>query len=423
MSLVPGAPGAAAAAAPAPGGAAAAPAPGPGGAQQQQPDILPPRDVMELYREVMKGVREACKDDFRHDGIEQSVLDTLVQLWTNSLNESRVMHDDGIGRTDRKGNPRAATVQPRAARRRRTEQITAEMKRQLEDIVMLCADAVVTARLTQLLQQHSSAAATMTPMPGSIKILQANGWNGNQFLGRVDGTLLRKVADQLVTYIHKTAEVAPPNTAPLPPGAQLGGAAAAAPAAAAALPAAPGATFAGSVPQLDGAGGVGDDDGPSAKRARYADYSDDDEEEEEQAGQGAAAAAAAAASGSGDGAESDLNSDDDDIEEEDDETTSVILCQYTKRIGRQKTKYTGELQNGVMRLHVPGSTGELGKECEPHTPHHPPHISRYSNGLLAQMPGASQHNLCKREFGAECCGLSVGRYVFGKAKMSLDWGT
>jgi hypothetical protein len=323
-----------------------------------------PRGVQMLYLKVMARLKDACKEDFRSDGIDPSVLDTLLQLWFNSLKETRVMHDDQLGETDRKGQPRQQKIDlPPKPKAKPKEEISAEMKRQLEDIIMLAADAVVTPQLTQLLQQHSTDAMSIRPQLGSVKILQTHGWDGSRFLGRVDGKLLRKLADGLVVYIHRsTTEPAPrplPDAGGAPPGGSTD-----APASATA----PGGTHRGAptasaaaalprIPQTDGAGGTDDDSAtvdPAAKRRRTR-YGEESSEDEEDAEDGAAAAASDGAAG-----ESDLNSDDDDLLEEAEEETSLILCQY-KRVKKSKNKYTLELQNGLMRVFLP-NMGDYGRE-------------------------------------------------------------
>ena len=314
-----------------------------------------PRGVQILYGKVMTRLKDACKEDFRSDGIDASVLDTLLQLWHNSLKETGVMHDDRLGKTDRQGALRKQQMDPPPEPKSKPkEEISSEMKRQLEDIIMLAADAVLTQQLTQLLQQHSTDAMSMRPQPSSVKILQAHGWNGSQFLGRVDGKLLRKLADGLVVYIHRsTTEPAPRALSDaggaLPLATALGGThtGALTASAAAALP---------RIPQVDGAGGTDDDSAtgdPAAKRRRTR-FGEESSEDEEDAEDGAAAASDRAAG------ESDLNSDDDDLLEEAEEETSLILCQY-KRVQKSKNKYTLELQNGFMRVFLP-HMGDYGRE-------------------------------------------------------------
>ena len=322
-----------------------------------------PRGVQHLYFEVIRRLMDACKEDFRNDGIdvgEGSALDMMGKIWYNNLKETKVMHDDGLGATDRKGMKRTVPTRlPPRPRERTRERISAAMKTQIEEVIMLAADAAVTPQLTEKLQQHSSAAMSLRPQPSSVKILQSHGWNGSQFLGRVDGTLLRKMADALVVYLHRDTTEAPDPAIAAAATAQLAAthaAAAAAPpaAAAAAAPAAPGAAAAPApalIPQTDGAGGVGDD-APPAKRTRYGDESSEEEEA------GGAAASGTGASGGGD---AELNSDDDDLLVEEEEETSLILCQYKKPPKKVKNKYTLDLQNGVMRIFTPDS-GEYGRE-------------------------------------------------------------
>jgi len=323
-----------------------------------------PRGVQALYSKVIMRLKEACKEDFRNDGIDQQVLDTMLQLWFNSLRETRVMHDDLLGPTDRKGQPRPQGQRGRAPPRpepQHREEISKEMKRQIEDIIMVAADAVITPQLTQLLQQHSTDAMRTTPTPGSVKILQSHGWDGSRFLGRVDGTLLRKLADALVVYVHRSTTEAVPQPAAVLQQPLAGAAAAAAAAAsaagggAAAAAGGPAASATMRIPQTDGADD-GDDGDPAAKRqrTRYGEESSDDDEDAEDGG------AAAAAGGDGAGGESDLNSDDDDLLSEAEEETSLILCQY-KRVKKSKNKYTLDLQNGVMRIFLP-NFGDYGRE-------------------------------------------------------------
>ena len=134
----------------------------------------------------------------------------MGKLWYNNLKETKVMHDDGLGATDRKGLKRAAPARlPPRPRERARERISAAMKTEVEEIIMLAADAAVTPQLTEKLQQHSTAAMSLRPQPSSVKILQSHGWNGTQFLGRVDGMLLRKMADALVVYLHRDTTEAP----------------------------------------------------------------------------------------------------------------------------------------------------------------------------------------------------------------------
>ena len=344
--------------------AAAAAAAASGGAAPRGP-VDGPRGVQALYSKVIMRLKEACKEDFRNDGIDQQVLDTMLQLWFNSLRETRVMHDDLLGPTDRKGQPRPQGQRGRAPPRpepQHREEISKEMKRQIEDIIMVAADAVITPQLTQLLQQHSTDAMRTTPTPGSVKILQSHGWDGSRFLGRVDGTLLRKLADALVVYVHRSTTEAVPQPAAVLQQPLAGAAAAAAAAAsaagggaAAAAAGGPAASATMRIPQTDGADD-GDDADPAAKRqrTRYGEESSDDDEDAEDRG------AAAAAGGDGAGGESDLNSDDDDLLSEAEEETSLILCQY-KRVKKSKNKYTLDLQNGVMRIFLP-NFGDYGRE-------------------------------------------------------------
>ncbi len=311
-----------------------------------------PRGVQNLYHKVMIRLKDACKEDFRNDGIDQAVLDTMLHLWFNSLKETRVMHDDQLGDTDRKGKPRVGTAGAAAKPPSKPkEAISKEMKRQIEDIVMLAADAVVTPQLLRLLQEHSTDAMRMRPQPSSIKILQTHGWDGSRFLGRVDGKLLRKLADALVVYIHRSTKEATDED---------GDIAAFAPTAASSAAAA-----SASIPQADGAADASssDDDGwaiggevPATKRRRTR-YGEESSDEDDDAGIGEAAPTETAAA---EEEESDLNSDDDDLLSEAEEETSLILCQY-KRVKKSKNKYTLDLQNGLMRVFLP-HMGDYGRE-------------------------------------------------------------
>jgi hypothetical protein len=315
-----------------------------------------PRGVQNLYHKVMIRLKDACKEDFRNDGIDQTVLDTMLHLWFNSLKETRVMHDDQLGDTDRKGQSRQGkgAHAPAKPPSKPKEPIGKDMKRQIEDIVMLAADAVVTPRLVQLLQQHSTDAMRMRPQPSTIKILQTHGWDGSRFLGRVDGKLLRKLADALVVYIHRSSRDATDEESSI--------------AASALTTASSAAAASARIPQADGAadGSSSDDDGwaiggevPATKRrrTRYGEDSSDDEGDDAGIGESAATEAAAAAAAD---EESDLNSDDDDLLSEAEEETSLILCQY-KRVKKSKNKYTLDLQNGLMRVFLP-HMGDYGRE-------------------------------------------------------------
>jgi hypothetical protein len=227
---------------------------------------------------------------------------------------------------------------------------------------MLCADAVVTDELTRLLTQHTQQHGRAEQLPGSIRILQNNQWNGTGFTGLMDGSRLRKLADQLVAYLHRSTQVLETATSRSNSQAPPQSAVAAAASPAAASPAAATTTTASAtaatqpgvvLSQLDGAGGgAGDDEGAKrgAPRPRYADYSDEED------GLGNAGAGAASVDGDGHTLEtgSELNSDDDDEDggddddDDDDAEPSVVLCQFKPgSVKRSKMKWSCELQNGA----------------------------------------------------------------------------
>jgi hypothetical protein len=333
------------------------------------------RAVEPIYRLVRDEVLKASRAAFRADGIDESVLEELSEIWWRKVKESQVMDDDGLGNADRNGVARPPAVLASGATGPKLlmagrvgpapalEPITADGKRQVEDIIMMCADLALTPDLIQLLQKHSAEYGTRSQPPRSIQILQNNQWDGSRFLGEMGGTELRKLADQLVVYLHRSTKVLQP-TAPMPALTSAPAAAAHANQPSAATPAQlpqldgagnaghgqPSAATRAQLPQLDGAGDAGHDDEPGAKRVRYADYSDDED---------GGSHGSAAASGGAD--ETELNSDDDDTVSEDDHEMSVILCQF-KKVTRSKLKYMCDLQNGVMLLH-PGTPGtEEGRE-------------------------------------------------------------
>lgn len=331
------------------------------------------RAVEPIYLEIRHKVIEAARRDFRRAGIDEAQLETLSELWWRNLQDYKVMDDDNLGSTDRNGQLRGSQGAPRpfavgstpaVQGRRKRDTISAETKRQIEDIVMLCADAMVTDELTQLLTQHTQQNGRAEQPLGSIRILQNNQWNGVGFTGVMDGARLRKLADQLVAYLHRSTQVIetqlqrPSTNATLSSrSAPSTAVAVATTTVAASNSAATGTHATVSLPQVDGASGnTIYDEGTSrgAPRPRYADYSD----EEDVTDPANAIVSTADSDTSAAVKEAELNSDDDDTEDggDDDFEPSVVLCQFKPNQVRRsgvgaRTKWTCDLQNGVQPYH------------------------------------------------------------------------